>query len=162
MKSGPKSTNPSRSRQYIHSCSSSSDGHAEVWVDKEDGVIKIIGAPVAQCSVKDSALEVEWCDQSLALWEELQGSTELKEMIDAANIKLKKGKGGGKGKAKGKKGTAQYNGQCTVSTDMSPLARQSSRRPVSNTESVVGPTQGNVRTNSTNTFIRFSCLTASS
>ena len=85
-------------RQLIewNTCSKS-----DVRVDDNSMIMKVGGVAVAQATVLNKKLNLQWLDPTWSTWTELQSSSELKDLMTKAEKVLsdayeKRGKGGGK------------------------------------------------------------------
>ena len=74
---------------------------SDVRVDDNSMIMKVGGVAVAQATVLDKKLNLQWLDPTWSTWSELQSSGELKDLMTEADKVLndayeKRCKGGGK------------------------------------------------------------------
>jgi len=77
-----------------------------IKVDEKELTMTINKQEVAHVSTQSGSLQVEWRDEEWKMWKELQESSELKALVEAANKKIGQAKDNeakGKGKGKGPK-----------------------------------------------------------
>jgi hypothetical protein len=66
------------------------------------GAFSVAGREIVKVTVKDSAMQLEWCDGQWESWRDLQDSTELATIRASAQSKLDKAKAFSSNKGKGK------------------------------------------------------------